>query len=495
MTEPDRLCDFQAMFIIEVFSQYRARRAAKVLSSRFDKVYHKVELASMNDINSSLQFQAVKDFRRVTSQIDELMSSLKQFGNSTPDRWARWVELGTWQRLLLSCYILESQQPLLLGREALPSLIQDTDFDLPFPAHTSLWDATTSDEWALAAQQHCDTPTYVYEATSESMVASFDTFQSSVILAAHYNRHESSTPYLSTPAVLEVEHLLDPNPDTMRTFLTAKLVQVTPLRALLAVAGESWILSEKVATPQAFTAFKTTLRAWLAQLWSTTEPESTPVKQALKLSVDILQQAVQEQRDSVLLGMGTDMGIYFAALVLWAITIAANTRLKGPQPKTQQHQRSLSRSPPIFQSSAWVSLPAATNQMRGLSTSFAPNTTQPGAFAPSSSQPASPIVEPAPDNPLLSHAQITINTISFLSDAPYVFNSAQFLPDLLRHQTGCVSLLLWVKLRLRGVPLEDTVGAANAWAARPGEGLGELLDGVTGSLERVLGRGWGGWGI
>ena len=43
--------------------------------------------------------------------------------------------------------------------------------------------------------------------------------------------------------------------------------------------------------------------------------------------------------------------------------------------------------------------------------------------------------------------------------------------------------------------LEDTSGAANAWAARPGEGLGELLDGVTGSLERILGRGWGGWGI
>lgn len=42
MTEPDRLCDFQAIFLIEVLSQYRARRAAKFLSARFDKVYHKV---------------------------------------------------------------------------------------------------------------------------------------------------------------------------------------------------------------------------------------------------------------------------------------------------------------------------------------------------------------------------------------------------------------------------------------------------------------------
>jgi hypothetical protein len=494
MTEPERLCDFQAMFLIEVLSQYRARRAAKVLSSRFDKVYHKVGRPSNEIMNIGLQMQAVENFRHVTSQLSELLSSLNQFGNATPDHWTQWIELATWQRLLLSCYILESQQPLLLAREALPSLIQDTGFDLPFPAHTSLWNATTPTEWALAAQQHCDTPTYVYEVTSESTPC--DTFQSSIILSAHYNRYEGSTPYVSSPATLEIEHLLDTAPDTTRTLLTAKLVQVTPLRALLAIAGESWILSEKVATPQALAAFKTTLRAWLAQLWSTTEPADVPVKQALKLSVETLQQAVQEQRDSIQLGMGTDMGIYFAALVLWTITTAANTRIKGPQPKSQQHQRSLSRSPPIFQSSAWTSLPTAPNQMRGhLPTSSAPNTTQPSAFAPTPSQPASPIVEPTPDNPLLSHAQITINTISFLSDAPYVFNNTQSLSDLSRHQTGCVSLLLWVKLRLRGVPLKDTSGAADAWATKPGEGLGELLDGVTGSLERILGRGWGGWGI
>ena len=42
MAEPDRLCDYQAMFLIEVHSQYRARRAATTLSSRFEKVYHKV---------------------------------------------------------------------------------------------------------------------------------------------------------------------------------------------------------------------------------------------------------------------------------------------------------------------------------------------------------------------------------------------------------------------------------------------------------------------
>jgi hypothetical protein len=42
MAEADRICDHQAVFLIEVLSQYRARRAAMTLSPRFGTVYHKV---------------------------------------------------------------------------------------------------------------------------------------------------------------------------------------------------------------------------------------------------------------------------------------------------------------------------------------------------------------------------------------------------------------------------------------------------------------------
>ncbi|KAF1941108.1 hypothetical protein EJ02DRAFT_512628 [Clathrospora elynae] len=484
MAEPDRLCDFQAIFLIEVLSQYRARRAAKVLSSRFDKVYHR----------------AVENFQHVTSQIHDL-ASLVKLENATMERWIHWIDFATWQRLLLSCHVLEFQQPLLLAREPLPSLIQDTGFDLPFPGHTSLWDAKSPTEWALAAQQHLHSPRYVHEVNSNSAMIFFDTFQSSVLLAAHYNCHETSSPYISSPSVLDIEHLFDTSPVTARMLLTAKLVQVTPLRALLAVAGETWILSEKVASAQVFTALKITLRTWLAQLWSTTiESQGVPVKEALRLSVDILQQALKEQRDSVTLEIGTDIGIYFAALVLWAITTAATTRVKRPQTKAQ-HCRP-SQSPPVFASTTWApmqSTPTLTlNDLPKVST--APKVMQPSTFTPTHSNPASPTAQPSlATTPLLSHAQITINTISFLSTTLYDFNNAastrQSPADLSGHQTGCISLLLWVKLRLRGVPLENLDSAADAWACKPGEGLGELLDGVTGSLERILNRGWGGWGV
>jgi hypothetical protein len=431
----------------------------------------------------------------MTSKMTDLLASFSQLGHVSPDHWAQWVELATWQRLLLSCYILESQQRLVLARESLPSLIHDGQFGIPFPAHTSLWDATNSSELATAAQQHPYTPSYVYEVTPGCLSVPLDTFQSSVILAVHYNCHESSSPYISSSTSSNLEPLLDASPVTTRTLLVAKLVQVTPVRALLAIACESWIFSEKVATPQAFTALKTTLRTWVAQLWSTSEPEGVPVKEALKISVQILQLAVEEQRDSVPLEMGTDIGIFFAALVLWIITVAATTRTKGLHQtvKQQSRRQSHSESPPIF-NSAWTSaIPPAQ------STSHSSSTSAGCTLASSNSQPQSPIIEATPENPLLSHAQIIINTISFLNDTlsmpDNTISLRQSAADHARRQTGCVSLLLWVKLRLRGVPLEEQSEAAGSCASKPVDGLGELLQGIIRSIEGILKKGWSDWGI
>lgn len=44
MAEDERLCDHQALFLLEVLSQYRARRAANALSTRFEGLYLRVSL-------------------------------------------------------------------------------------------------------------------------------------------------------------------------------------------------------------------------------------------------------------------------------------------------------------------------------------------------------------------------------------------------------------------------------------------------------------------
>jgi hypothetical protein len=51
MAEPERLCDFQAIFLVEIFSQYRARRCSRMLSTRFETMYLKVgQLTTLRNI-------------------------------------------------------------------------------------------------------------------------------------------------------------------------------------------------------------------------------------------------------------------------------------------------------------------------------------------------------------------------------------------------------------------------------------------------------------
>jgi hypothetical protein len=442
-----------------------------------------------------------ENFRYTTSQLGDITSSLAQPEDVTLSSWIRWVELGIWQRLLASCYILESQQATLLAREPVPSLFKESGMDLPFPIHTSVWDAVTLEEWTIAAQQYSSSPQYVFGVTQDSVLVPCDSFQSSLLVAAYYNRFDYTIPYSNMFSVEEIDPLLDESFTTKQKLLTAKLLHVTPIRELLAVSGESWILSEKVSSPQAFTAFKTTLRTWACQLWSPPMADSQPVaiREALKLSVDILKMALEESSVALELGMGTDMGVYFASLVLWAITTAASSRVKASQQMLQYAPYRHNSLPPSYPSPHNPTSAPVTSTPMSSSFPILPNmdpcTTQTIVQGLIHSQPASPARHDSlSSTTLLSYDQITYNSLSFLPVVLGLALQSQQPFDLSTLQAGCISMLLWVKLQLRRAPLEDQTDMA-VWASAPGDGLGELLDSVVGSLERVLNRGWTGWGI
>jgi hypothetical protein len=426
-----------------------------------------------------------------------------QHENVTLTRWLQWVELSTWQRLLASCYTLEAQQATMLAREPSPSLFQQPGLDLPFPVHTLVWDAINLNEWAIAAQQY-SSPQYVFDVSQDSMLTPCDPFQSSILIAAYYNRFNTTSPYMNAPSIQEIDRVLDTTFATKQRLLTAKLIQVTPIRALLAVSGESWILSEKVPSQQVFTNLKTTLRTWITQIWfaPTTQPQPVAIKEALKLSVEILQMALDEQSPSVALGMCSEMGVYFAALVLWAITTVASTRSKAPQ-QVVHHAPNHHRSQPssFTNPHGSMSIPSTPTQ---LSSTFAALPGVTSSPTPSSvpdlihSQPVTPTRHDSlAATTLLSHGQITFNAISFL---PVILSLAsndiasQQMLDLGTLQAGCTSMLLWVKVQLRDVTFDEEAEMA-IWTSGPRDGLGELMDSVVGSLERVLLRGWTGWGI
>ncbi|CAI6342156.1 unnamed protein product [Periconia digitata] len=476
MTEGDRTCDWQALFLVEVLSQYRARRAAKSLSLRFEMVYR----------------QLCQNFRTVTSSLVDISSALVQPENATADLWAQWVELSTQQRLLLGCYILECHQVTLLARDTPQPLTQLSGLDLPFPSHSSLWDATSITSWAMEAQQYSHLPPYVYQVTSDLVTNAFDVFQSSLLITAHHNHFP--------PSQCVVEHLLSDSAATKHQLLTSKLVHVTPIRALLGVSGESWILSEKVSSPQVFNDLKAALRSWVNGLWAdpSGSQEEPLVKDALKLAIEILQHALAAPNDTLRLELGADMGLYYAVLVIWVVTVATTTHPDAPQPPLQYPLHPALSAPHGFstQDHLVVDSPEIT-----------PNPAHPGTLFSLPEQLTSQVQSSPPSD--MQHAETTaMMSLSFLDNALVDLNYLGMVPqwprDPAQWQQGCSVLTRWAKMRLRNASTEaqDSVvsscsnpGPASAAMGCGGDGYGEVLDGVIGVLDKLVEKGWTIWEI
>jgi hypothetical protein len=432
--------------------------------------------------------------------VASIVNALDQYSDVTKDIWKQWADLAIWERLLTSCYVLESQQSMLLAREPGPSMYQQSGLCLPFPAHCSVWDAPTLSDWTTAVHQHSCSPQYVDGVTPATVLVPCDPFQSSILIAAYYNRFEAASPYTSEPDTYEIERVLDDSFSTKQNLLTAKLFQVTPVRALLAVSGESWILSEKVSSTQAYTEHKINLRAWINQVWSVPSTVSQPVasEEALNIARQILETALTLQPDGSELNMGLDMGIYIAALVLWAVTTAASTRNEASEQMSQPADYCQLQSPDFVTRHDSIAVPMTSYQLPCSISTGTMSMTSPiesGIESLALSQPPSPTRhDDMGSTTLLSYDQIAQNTFSFLSAIGELTTTSQRWPGLNALQTGCISMLLWVKLQLRGACHENQNDLA-IWTSGSGDGLGELLNSVVGSLEKILNGGWTHWGI
>lgn len=289
---------------------------------------------------------------------------------------------------------------------------------------------------------------------------------------------------------MSFEGLLDTSPITKHKLLVAKLLLVAPIRALLAISGESWILVEKVTSPQDFSLFESMLRTWISQLWSSSANETytVSVREALALSIAILEQALVEGPEYLTPEMGADMGLYFAALVVWAATVAATTRVMANRHGIEQ-RNSLQSLLPIDPEIV-VNVPSTPAPMFPHDPSLASDPIQPANLGLILGQNALPIeANPLDISTLCLPSQLNQITISFLSTILQDF-SCHLSPDtVLRCQTGCTSLLLWVKMRLGGAESQ------NSQIDSGDKGHGGLLNSVLGALERILNRGWEGWGI
>lgn len=322
---------------------------------------------------------------------------------------------------------------MLLARKTAPP----SGLYYPFPVLLEFWDTASSLEWSLYCQDSMrhGCPKYITDALNPSMAATgwtYDTFQCRALIATRYNNDvsiEHLDPTLGQPDSDATIPALNDQPQTKLFHLTAHLVRQLPLRALLAVSGEAWILSEKV--PQApFKQHKAELKNWIAALGQHGPVTSKPVFRAARLATQLLQLVTTLDHEETL-APGNEMGVYFAVLTFWAITSAVTVR----------------------RGSRW--LPQTSSET-----------------TPSDEDPTTRTLASAEEEALsfLNEADQSMSTWHQVPNALEAFSPLQ------NWQKGVNGLLHWLQLRIH----------ESHYAP-----LGELLNGIVRVLEVLFKRGWG----
>ena len=254
---------------------------------------------------------------------------------SLPQEWMHHGELLTLmlkRRLLSSCYVLDSQK-----RSLFPQSSEDdrlSGHSLPFVCSTEQWDTTTPEE--MLQRQDTAEFAYISEILNRTPTVRtpdaepYDTFRSALLIAAAKE---------TDPTTLDTARL-EPTSSTQLLYLANVLSHHTPLRALLAVAGETWVMGEKVATNDEYQKLRAILRIWTAE--KGVRENSAAICTALRI---LRLECNSEARNAKLI---EQWAIYLAALVLWATAYTVQRpRLKAPFLPTQKGSASGDAQMPV----------------------------------------------------------------------------------------------------------------------------------------------------
>jgi hypothetical protein len=245
------------------------------------------------------------------------------------------------QRLFLACYTLDQQHVSLFGRQR-TACFNGSGLELPWPESQPSWDAIS--------EPHQDGTPYenVWQAVSSISLqdvdlASFDAFQTMLIMSCIFdsNGKLAAPSCAQTPAKLtDMGHLRH----LKLAFHTFMLCKHTPIRDLLAVAGESWVMGEKISIQAEFTAAQ--IRGWqwakgltVSGLGFALQNDEKYVEVALRHALHILQLYQTRPRTGLLF---QEWSIYLASIVIWATAYVSSveqskaSRVAVPNPSEPQ---------------------------------------------------------------------------------------------------------------------------------------------------------------
>lgn len=325
----------RAIFLVEMYSHFKAKRATSQLSEMFKDTYS----------------QLGKQYGTLRSHISGL-ATVKPYTSEDAIRqqWMEWIHFHSLERLLTACYILDAQQALLLAR----TTFTDASFglDLYIPASMALWEAPVHTRWANLLRGGTTPLLDVYQSLdrisqNDSHVLQYESFQSALLTACHASsiltqqRQEADNgacgPIAASHPIFEASNItllgqaLCPQANVLIAHNMVRLAAHSPIRALLAISGESWVFSQRLSSEALlaaaeFETLKTELRSWsetLQQptLWPTSTGMKTYAHEALQCALNIIRLALD--MDSRNLAFGGEMAVYYSSLVLWASTFRA----------------------------------------------------------------------------------------------------------------------------------------------------------------------------
>ncbi|KAK6421854.1 hypothetical protein LTR95_016756, partial [Oleoguttula sp. CCFEE 5521] len=304
-----RDCDMQAILLVEVFAIFKSRRPPLHMSKPFE------------DVVALL----VADHLATQASGNSLLGSSTQAYDAGDVRGR--------PRILSSCYILDRQHAVFFGREK-NSLLDQVSRSLAFPQPHLVWDMMGAEVGGGLAGLSGSTLHQIVDSTASSRAGNSigrDTYQCRISIAYLSDLGDQAIDSAAQDDYAQdIKSVLEFSARAALLYHTTMLCQHTHVRDLLAVAGESWVMAEKLGSQAEYTASQIDIRQWAMDA----AHETSPIRSALTHAIEILRIHQANPRTGLLF---QEWAIYLASIVIWARSYVSDEssrrlRLSIPSP-------------------------------------------------------------------------------------------------------------------------------------------------------------------
>lgn len=296
------MSDLQAILLVEVFAIYKSRRPPLQFSQSFELICS--HLAA--DVEILNPFASTESpYQSYGGAYNESILEMSR------------IEARCKHRVLIACYVLDIQHSTLFGRTRL-GCFSGLGLELSLPSDQATWDnkrrASTKPS-PTYAQMPFDVD---WSERDES-----DCFQSMLMMCMLADDSLDVNSLLHcTRGAASIAHCLEKQARTEIAYHTLMLCKSTPVRDLLAVAGESWVMAEKLVDSKDFTMAQLNSLAWAqgdesrpSSSSSSSPPANGNIAVALRHALRILELHHNHPTTGVFF---QEWSLYLATIVVWA---------------------------------------------------------------------------------------------------------------------------------------------------------------------------------